>query len=69
MATHDIKMTIPAKTVYNKDAEVDVQSNGDMLGTLRISKGTIEWRPKNYTYGFHMNWEKFDRIMREEGEQ
>jgi len=67
MATHTIHMTMPARVVLNSDIEFDVHSNESKLGTLRISKGSIEWAPANFAHGFHMDWEKFDLIMRQEG--
>ena len=62
MPKHEIRLTIPPETVLNKDAECDVYSNDEMLGTLKISKGSIEWRPKNYIYGFHLCWEDLMNI-------
>ena len=69
MPKHEIRLTIPPETVLNKDAECDVYSNDEMLGTLKISKGSIEWRPKNYTYGFHLSWEDFSDLMKDKGTQ
>ena len=42
---------------------------GAILGTLKVSKGSVEWGPKNFTYGFHLDWEKFDQLMQKEGIQ
>ena len=67
MAKHDIYLTIPPKTVLNKDTEFEVHSDEAMLGTLLVSKGTIEWRPANYISGYHLSWEDFNRIMQEKG--
>ena len=69
MPKHEIRLTIPPETVLNKDAECDVYSNDEMLGTLKISKGSIEWRPKNYKYGFHLSWEDFSDLMKDKGTQ
>lgn len=67
MSTHDIFITIPEKVVLNKDVEFDVYSDKIKLGTLRISKGSVEWAPANFAKGFHLVWEQFDKIMREYG--
>ena len=67
MATHEINMTIPSKLVLNKDAEFEIYSDGAKLGTLKISRGTIEWLPSNHQSGYHFSWEDFDIIMRENG--
>ncbi len=67
MATHEINMTIPPKMVINKDAEFEIFSDESKLGTLKISKGTVEWLPANYQYGYHCSWEDFDEIMQKHG--
>ncbi len=69
MSEHEIYMTVPTKVVLNKDTNFDIYSDGASLGTLKVSKGSIEWRPKNHTYGFHLPWERFDELMRENGSQ
>ena len=67
MSTHTISMNMPPRVVLNADVDFDVYSDDIKLGTLRISKGTIEWKPANFTEGFHLEWEKFDQTMRELG--
>jgi hypothetical protein len=42
MSTHDIQMAMPEKVVLNKDVVFDVYSNNNKLGTLKISKGSVE---------------------------
>jgi hypothetical protein len=69
MSIHDIQMSIPEKMVLNKDVVFEVYSDKSKLGTLKISKGTIEWAPSNFANGFHMLWEHFDRMMRQYGSQ
>lgn len=67
MPEHEIYMTMPTKIVLNKDTDFDIYSDGNMLGTLKISKGSIEWRSAKLTYGYHLSWEQFDDIMKKEG--
>ena len=69
MSTHEIQMAMPEKTVLNKDVVFDVYSDYNKLGTLKISKGSVEWAPANFTRGFHLLWEQFDKMMRANGNQ
>ena len=69
MSAHDIYVAIPEKSVLNKDVVFDVYSDKNKLGTLKISKGSVEWAPSNFANGFHLVWEQFDRMMRELGSQ
>jgi hypothetical protein len=67
MSIHDIHMSMPEKMVLNKDVVFDVYSDKYKLGSLRISKGTIEWAPANFVQGLHLRWEQFDEVMRDFG--
>ena len=67
MSTHEIHMDMPEKTVLNKDVVFDIYSDGSKLGSLKVSKGSLEWAPANFVNGFHMQWEQFDQIMQSEG--
>jgi len=69
MAEHDIDMKFHSKIVENKDVEFDVYSDGPKLGCLKVSKGTIEWVPNSHRSGFHMEWEAFDEMMRDNGKK
>lgn len=66
MAKHRItvKPSQPLE-VANSDLRVAVTSDDAKLGELRLSRGTIDWVPKNYSTGVSMTWEQFDRMMRE----
>ena len=57
MPEHEIYMTMPSKIVLNKDTEFEIWSDGNKLGILKVSKGTIECVPVNLTYGYHLTWE------------
>lgn len=67
MARHRLRLRIPARVVLNKDAELDVYSGKTKLGTVRMSRGSIEWLPVKHTYGYHLMWEQFDALMRIHG--
>jgi hypothetical protein len=47
------------------DVVFEVRSDGEKLGELRISKGTLDWAPSSAKIPIRMTWEQFDRFMRE----
>lgn len=69
MAHHDVKLTLPTFELGKADLVIEIKSDDVKLGTLKISKGTIDYYPNNHQYGISLEWEQFDRIMRENGNQ
>jgi hypothetical protein len=69
MAKHEIYFEIPAKTLLNKDAVFEVYSDDEKMGNLKVSRGTIEWVPVNHSNGYHLTWENFDALMKQEGKK
>ncbi len=47
------------------DLVIEVTSDGEKLGELRVSRGSIDWAPRNHSYATSLSWERFDRMMRE----
>jgi hypothetical protein len=65
---HEVRARIDTKVVAHKDLEIVVKSNGRKLGTLLISKGNIEWRPKgNYVNKKRLSWRKFAELIEAKG--
>ncbi len=49
------------------DLVIEVTSDGEKLGELWVSRGTIDWRPRNHTYAVaSLSWERFDALMRDQ---
>jgi hypothetical protein len=63
MPKHDIEAALPAHRILNTDVQIVVKSDGRLLGELRVSKGTIDWRPGRHQYTVRLSWEKFARLM------
>jgi hypothetical protein len=63
MARHDIEVELPARRILNTDLRVTVNSDGTRLGELRISRGTIDWRPANRQKPISMRWETFAKLV------
>jgi len=65
MPKHDIEIAIPPKMVINSDVRFVVRSDGEKLGELLVSRGTIAWVPGHSPNPIHIRWEQFDELMRE----
>ncbi len=52
-------------SVDSADLVIEVTSDGEKLGELRVSRGSIDWAPRNHTYATSLTWERFDKLMRE----
>lgn len=66
---HEISVRFrQAVDIENCDLKITVKTDGEIFGTLTLSKGTIDWRPKKKWRGrsneFRMTWEAFDRKIR-----
>jgi hypothetical protein len=65
---HSISVKIPKPIeVQNSDVVVVVKTDGEKLGTLTISLGTIDWRPKGKKSGkkseTQLTWSAFATLM------
>jgi hypothetical protein len=58
---------MPEKLILSKDVRFVVRSDGGRLGTLKISQGSIDWRPARRRGGgpneISVGWEQFRDLM------
>jgi hypothetical protein len=66
MPRHDIDMAIPPKIVLNSDVRFVVRSDGEKLGELLVSRGSVAWVPGHSPNAIHVQWERFGEMMLEE---
>jgi hypothetical protein len=68
MPEHRINV-FPSKAleVVNADLIIEIESDGEKFGELRVSRGSIDWVPRAHRRSFRMEWERFDEVMRESG--
>lgn len=67
MAQHDVSFTVPERPLGKADVEFKIKRDGEVLGRLKISNGTVVWVPKNGQYGYRLGWKDFDELMRNQG--
>jgi hypothetical protein len=60
---HKISMRQPKDSVINRDVEFLVYRDGKKLGTLKISRGSLDWIPSNGTVTRYLSWSDFALIM------
>jgi len=68
MPTHETRLEIRhGITVVNTDVEIAVRANGKALGTLKISRGSIDWITSPKQIPRRLSWERFAELAEEFG--
>lgn len=60
---HLVTFSVPPRTLGKSDIEFVVKTDGEKFGTLRISKGSLVWFPRNGVKGRKIGWSRFDAFM------
>jgi len=68
---HKVKLTIAHELdIQNVDVEFNVSVDGQAFGRLRISKGSVDWVPRNMQKsGYRMTWQEFSASMKGTGKR
>lgn len=67
MVAHEVDMTLPKRELGRADAVFDVKADGTTVGALHISRGAVVWFPAGTTYGYKLDWARFNELMQEHG--
>lgn len=67
--SHAVSFAVPTRELGRADVKFDVKTEGEKLGTLAVSKGSVVWFPKDHSYGYKVGWADVDRIFVEQGEK
>lgn len=62
---HNIEFSVPRRKLGGSDIEFQVKRNGAVLGTLKVSNGSLAWLPRKTTVGHRMGWVKVSKVMRD----
>jgi len=65
MAKHDVSFDVPERRLGKTDVNFYIRADGEVLGKLSISNGSIVWFPKLARKGRKMGWKRFDEMMQE----
>jgi hypothetical protein len=66
---HDIEITLPSKPLLNVDTTIVIKSDGQKLGELHISKGSLDWKSKSKQRGRSISWERVASLLDQETDQ
>jgi hypothetical protein len=65
MAKHDVSFDIPQRRLGKTDVNFYIRADGEILGKLSISNGSIVWFRKLSRNGRKMGWKRFDEMMQQ----
>ena len=68
MAEHSVTVKIPSNVeIINRDIEFRITRDGAFLGMLKISKGSLDWKPGKNAKDrpFRVYWHEFDEFARD----
>jgi len=67
VAKHTVRVKLPKHVeIDGKDLEVQVKSNGRTIGTLKISKGSLDWRDAYDQKSHIVPWQKFAEFAKDQ---
>ena len=63
MPRHDIEIILPRKPVKNVDTTIAIWSDGEKLGELRVSRGTLDWKSGGKKRVKSFSWEQLAELL------
>ena len=64
---YKVQFTVPQRELGNADVSFSAYQDGHLIGELLVSKGAVEWRPRDLQHSYRLNWTMFDRVAQEKG--
>lgn len=62
-SANKVTIDLPSRPLANSDAKFEINTGGEKLGRLRISKGGVDWYPKNKKTPVKFTWKQFAARM------
>ncbi len=63
MAKHDVTFTLPERPLGKADIDFGVNRDGEFLGTFKLSKGGVDWRPKGGKKPNPISWGRLAKLI------
>lgn len=65
MPRHHIEISLPTKPLKNVDTTISIWSDGEKLGDLLVSRGSLDWKPAGRKRVKRISWERFAEMLNE----
>ena len=62
-----VDLDLTGVEVMKKDVVFKIYQEGEKFGELRLSQGSVVWRGRGDKIGRKIGWNRFNRVMQEEG--
>jgi hypothetical protein len=63
---HKVEFSLPKRELGKADIEFLVSGDSGLIGTLKVSKGSVVWCPKDTSNRCKMSWKRFDQVVKAE---
>lgn len=64
---YEVEFDIPWRPLSRSDIEFRVKQGDGTIGTLRVSKGSLVWFPRDTSIGYRIGWARFGDLLESEG--
>lgn len=65
MPRHHIEISLPTKPLKNVDTTISIWSDREKLGELRVSRGSLDWKPAGKRAVKRISWERLAEMLNE----
>ena len=65
---HNITFSLPERQLGKVDIVFRIRKDGALFGTLRVSKGGVDWFPWKKQLGYGIDWSQLDHLFQTQGE-
>ena len=63
MPKHEIWMSFPDKPLKNVDTTIAIWSDGEKLGEMHISRGSLDWKSAHKRRAKRIRWERLAELL------
>jgi len=62
---HEVLFKYPkGRIIGNSDIEFEIKDDNELLGTLKVSRGSVKWVEKGKKKEHEISWEQFSNYMK-----